>query len=287
MAHNPYEPSIAGTQALPPYACTGVKVFAFPLLADAVPLQNLCNQFLNIAPLTAGITFEPKLSAPNTCNLVIEAIDYKSLRVPTPPWDDFGEVPQKELLFSFPVLRKQGGVLVEEGIFIPYIFVDDQASSFTGREVVGLPKLLAGFTLDRNFPVSQPIRIRFQERRSGGPVRMADLVKISTINTIAPLTLPTLPNTSSMFGFSTRVLINPQSTATDSFRSIMRCVYATNASGLSFLPPARVALTPIVRLDIQATLGIRSDAFGHVVSLSPYSIEADFSLEGVTTVWAS
>jgi hypothetical protein len=66
MAHIPYEATIAGTQGLPPYQCTGVKVFAFPLLADAAPLQTLCNQFLNIAPSAAGITFEPILSALNT-----------------------------------------------------------------------------------------------------------------------------------------------------------------------------------------------------------------------------
>jgi hypothetical protein len=71
MGHIPYEATIAGTQGPPPYECTGVKVFAFPLLANAAPLQNLCNQFLNIAPPAAGITFEAQLSAPNTCTVTI------------------------------------------------------------------------------------------------------------------------------------------------------------------------------------------------------------------------
>ena len=156
MAHIPYEATIAGTQALPPYQCTGVKVFVFPLLADTAPLQTLCDKFLNIAPSAAGITFEPIPSAPNTCTLIIEAIDYTSLTAPTPPWNDFGETPQRELLFSFPVVRKQGNVPVETGIFVPYIFVDDPASAFTGREVTGLPKMLASFSLNRNFP-ARPI----------------------------------------------------------------------------------------------------------------------------------
>jgi hypothetical protein len=70
-----------------------------------------------------------------------------------------------------------------------------------------------------------------------------------------------------MFGFSTRILINPESPATDSYRSIMRCVYASTpiATGRC---PGEGALTPIVGLDIQSTLGIRPDAFGNVVSQS-------------------
>jgi hypothetical protein len=287
MAHIPYEATIAGTQGPPPYQCTGVKLFAFPLLADIAPLQTLCDQFLNIAPNRAGITFEPIPSAPNTCTVMIEALDYRSLKAPTPPWNDLGEVSQHELLFSVPVWRKHGGVLVESGIFVPYIFVDDQASALTGREVVGLPKLLADFTLDRNFPASRPIKMRFQERRASGPIRLVDLVKISTISGVAPLTLPMVPTPASMFGFSTRILMNPQSAATDSYRSIMRCVYASTPTATGPLAPAKVTLTPIVDLDIQSTLGIRPDIFGNVISLSPYFLEADFFLEDVTTLWES
>jgi hypothetical protein len=95
------------------------------------------------------------------------------------------------------------------------------------------------------------------------------------------------PTPTSMLGFSTRILINPESPATDSYRSIMRCIYASTPTATGPLPPAKVAFTPIVDLDIQSTLGIRPDFFGNVVSLSPYFLEADFFLEGVTTLWHS
>ncbi len=110
MAHVPFEPSIAGSQAPPPYDCTGVKAFGFPLLADAQPLQDLCDQFLGIAPLSAGISFEPILVAPNTCAVVMQALDYESLKAMTPPWDDLGGAPQRELLFAVPVIQKQDGI---------------------------------------------------------------------------------------------------------------------------------------------------------------------------------
>jgi hypothetical protein len=287
MAHIPYEATIAGTQAPPAYKCTGVKVFAFPLLADLASLQTLCDRFLNIAPSAAGITFEAIPSALNSGTVMLEVIDYGSLKAPTPPWNGLGEAPQRELLFSVPVRRTQGGVWVEDGIFIPYIFVDDQASAFTGREVVGLPKVLADFSLDRNFPASMPIKLRFQERRAGQPIRMTELVRISSIGTVPPPGFPTVPSTTSMVGFSTRILTNPESPATDSYRSIMRCTYASTPTATGPLPPAKVILTPIVGLDIQSTLGIRPDFFGNVISLSPYFMETDFFLEGVTTLWES
>jgi len=163
MAHIPFEPTIAGAQAPPPYECTGVKAFGFPLLADARPLRYLCNQFLSIDPPSAGISFEPITLAPytDTCSVTLEALDYQSLTATTPPWSDLGGASQHELLFAVPVVRKQNGDPIEVGIFIPYIFVDNPGSAFAGREVLGLPKLLANIILDRNFPVSGPIELRF------------------------------------------------------------------------------------------------------------------------------
>src|SRR5881394_2628271 len=176
MAHTPFEPSIAGAQGPPPYDSPGVRVFGFPLLADAPPLYNLCNQLLNIAPTSTGISFEPILVSPNTCIVTIEALDYPSLLPTASPWSDLGAIQQQELLFSVPVVRKQGGATVEAGIFIPYIFVSDQTSAIAGREVLGLPKLLASFDFDPNFPNSGPIVVRFQGRRTiGGPIQRIPL----------------------------------------------------------------------------------------------------------------
>jgi hypothetical protein len=287
MSHSPYETTIAGSQALPPYDGTDIRVFVFPLLANAEPLQILCDQCLNIAPAAAGITFEPALSELNTCTVIMEALDYPSLKATTPPWDDFGATAQRELLFSFPVVRKQGGAPVEFGIFIPYIFVDDQGSSLTGREVLGLPKLLATFPVFRNFPMSGAITMRFPGRRMiGGPVQQANIVRIAAVNNFAPLGIPTL-TTTSMPAFSTRVLINPQTPAMDSYRSIMRSVYSSTTTAMGLLPPAKVILSQLLHLDIQETLGIVPDALGNVISSNPYFLDSSLSLGEVTTLWES
>jgi hypothetical protein len=314
MAHIPFEPTIAGSQAPPPYECTGVKAFGFPLLADAPPLQALCDQFLSIAPPSAGISFEPIQVAPNTCSITLEALDYESLRPTTSPWVDLGETPQRELLFAVPVVRKQNGVPVEAGVFIPYIFVDDLGSALTGREVLGLPKVLARFSLDRNFPASDPIVMRFKGRKSvSAPAQEKQIVKIAALP--GTVVLPSLGAAINMFlgplnalfagsaafgliaaaqaagstvGFSTRMLIEPNSSTTDAFRSIMRSTYTTTiirASGS--LTPVSVTLSSLVALDIQSTLGIRPGPGGKIPSLNPFFLDFDFQLGGLTTVWQS
>ena len=314
MAHIPFEPTIAGAQAPPPYDCTGVKAFGFPLVADAAPLQALCDEFLSIAPPSAGISFEPIQVAPNTCWVTMEVLDYQFLTPTTPPWGDLGGTPQRELLFAVPVIRKQGGLPVDVGIFIPYIFVDNLGSALTGREVLGLPKVLATFSVDRNFPASDPIVMRFEGRKTASaPVKSNQLVKV-----VAPLStavLPTLATRIGMFfgpldllfagsaafglianaytsgstlGFSSRILIRPGSSTTDAFQSIMSAAYtATTVRAMGLLAPVSVTLSSLVALDIQSTLGIRPGPGGKVPSLNPFCMDFDFSLDGLTTLWES
>jgi hypothetical protein len=314
MAHTPFEPSIAGAQGPPPYDSPRVRVFGFPLLADAGPLVNLCNKFLNIAPTSAGISFEPILVSPNTCVVTIEALDYPSLMPTTAPWNDLGAIQQQEILFSVPVVRKQGATIVEAGIFIPYIFVTDQTSALAGREVLGLPKLLASFDLDSNFPKSGPIVVRFQGRKTiGGPLLRTALITVKAPAFAVPQStvarrigrffgpLDTLfksnpafsliesaVTTQSMVGFSTRVLIDPGNPSTDAYRSIARCIYTGTNQVANVLPsPMTITLSPFVHFDIKSTLGIRVNGSGNATSASPYTLDADFSLGSMTTLWES
>ena len=94
--------------------------------------------------------------------------------------------------------------------------------------------------------------------------------------------------TGSTLGFSSRTLIDPGAPAMDAYRSIMRCTYTmTTVKATGLLPPVSVTLTPFVDFDIKSTLGIRSDAAGKSLSINPFFIDADFRLDGVTTLWES
>ena len=310
MAHVPFEPTIAGGQALPPYVATGVRLFGFPLVADAQHARDVCNKVIGIAPANTGISFEPVLTGPNICSVILEVLDYPSLSAPTPPWNDLGGVAQQELFFSIPVVRKQNGQVLEVGTLVTHIFVDDQGSAFTGREVLGLPKMPASFTLSRAFPQGGPIIMRVQGRKTvGGPIQVAQLVTIGLSFTRVPETparisrflgpidalfahsnyfdqIEAANSASAMPGFSSRVLIDPENPDQDAYRSVMRAVYASNVTATQLLPFAvPVKLSSLVHLDIRSTLGIFTDAAGVALSTSPYIIDVDFTLGNLTTLW--
>jgi len=310
--HTPFEPSIAGTQAPPPYICEGVTGFGFPLQADARVLQGLCDRFLNIAPPEKGISFEPVVVNPalNICMVTLEALDYDSLVTAASPWSELGEVAQQEFLFAIPVFRKENRTVVEQGIFIPYIFVTNQNSALTGREVLGLPKILAGISMDPDFPANDPIELRFEGRRKAGGVIQRDaLVSITPVfNGILPELVDTRVSRffgpvatfanspviqhieessglNSFIGYSQRTLINPESPGKDSYRSIISSHYEGKNLNMIATPPMNVTFKSFLNFDIAATLGINVDGAGNAVSLSPYSISADFELGNVKVLW--
>lgn len=309
MNHTPFEPTIAGTQFPPPYSFTGLKAFGFPLLADLAPLQDLCDRHLAIAPAGAGISFEPIAIALNTAVVVLQVLDYPSLTATTPPWNDFGGAPQREAYFAVPVVRKQGGLPIDVGLFLPCIFVDNPISAFTGREVLGLPKLLAGFSAVRSFP-AQPIVVRFDGRKAKGqPIQLKQLLKVSKVpGTLAPPTfgariglfygaLDAVFNASaefvqidaahvsgSFFGFSSRTLVGPSAAVADAYRSIMRCTYTTSNVASGFLPPTTVRLKKLFEFDIESMLGIRSVA-GETLAINPFFVECDLTLSAPVDLW--
>lgn len=309
MNRVPYEPTIAGTQFPPPYLFPGLKAFGFPLLADRAVLQDLCDQFLAIAPPGKGISFAPIAIAPNDALVVLQVLDYPSLVATTPPWDAFGGAPQQEAYIAVPVVRKQGGQPVEIGLFLPFIFVDNPTSAFTGREVFGMPKLLAAFENVRDFP-QQPVVVRFHGRKAAGdPFQLRRLLKAAQVpGTIAPPTfgarigmffgpLDALFAASplfdliddahvggSFFGFSSRMLIGPSAGASDAFRSIMRCTYQTANVAAGFLPPTTVAFKPLFEIDLESALGIRTVG-GEALAMNPFHVSCDLTLSTPVDLW--
>ena len=300
MARLPYEPTIAGMQAPPPYDATDVRLFGFPLVAGLPQIRTLCRQFLN----SGGDTFEP---VSNT--VTVEVLDYGGLRARTPPWDVY-TIPQQELLLAIPVRRFRRGMFVEFGVFIPFIFVDDQSSAFTGREVLGLPKMLGQFLLDRDYPLTGPISMSLQARVAGGTsvtelIRVRSTVpfaerpenKATIIRFFGPLELfkeasdykeiEKLSRTNEMIGFSPRILIDPGTPDRDAYRSVHRCRYVEERISVSALGPAAVILRTFKGLDIARALGLTVDQDGDrmsALSANPYRIDSNFTLGDVTTL---
>lgn len=131
-------------QAAPPYLFTDVDIVGFRLPVRQDLLQKLCDTWLN-APFK-GRSYKYR---PANVDLVVECLHYPSMQSANPP---FGFKPeaitsQRELVFRILVGRvdDDGRAIRSPAVFCPFVFVDNTQSLISGREVIGYPKLLAGF----------------------------------------------------------------------------------------------------------------------------------------------
>lgn len=121
----------------PPFAFSDVTMSVFPLRAGLPSLENFCRNYLNQAPhLTQFRPFVPFVY------LVI--LDYGRMSLEAA---NMGWVSQREVAFGVPlrwlVPGEDGPVFHDWAFTSPFIFVDNELSMSTGREVYGWPKLLA------------------------------------------------------------------------------------------------------------------------------------------------
>lgn len=127
----------AAIQVKPPFAFSDVKMTIFPLQANLTRLTQFCDGYLNQAPNIAQ--FKPFLPF-----VYLILLDYGRMSAAAA---QTGWVSQREVAFGVPLRWMQPG---ENGLAFhdlafttPFIFVDNEVSLTTGREVYGWPKLLA------------------------------------------------------------------------------------------------------------------------------------------------
>ena len=121
----------------PPFSFDGVTVRVFPLKANMHRLRRFCDAYLNLAPEVA--TFRPALPY-----VYLMVLDYGKMAVDAA---NFGWIAQREITFTVPlewyVSEPDGPRFHDYASISPFIFVDDQTSLTTGREVYGWPKTFA------------------------------------------------------------------------------------------------------------------------------------------------
>jgi hypothetical protein len=127
----------ASMQLPPPFEFVGVTIRAFPLRAKLHMLRRFCDGYVNVIPEEAGV-FVPFI--PYVYLLVV---NYGRMAVEA---QNLGWLSQHEIVFAIPVewYRREGGRLVfHDWAFIsPFIFVDNELSMTTGRQVYGWPKTM-------------------------------------------------------------------------------------------------------------------------------------------------
>ena len=125
-------------QLAPPFAFKDVTMSVFPLRASLSRLESFCDAFLNHAE--KAIKFQPFVPY-----VYLIILDYGRMSVEAA---NMGWISQREVAFSVPLRwmqkhEKDGILEFRDWAFnSPFIFVDNELSMSTGREVYGWPKTL-------------------------------------------------------------------------------------------------------------------------------------------------
>ncbi len=143
MRNPPYNNArgAAALSGVPPFEFDGVVMRVFPLKANIHALSRFCDQYLNLMPEEIAC-FKPAIPY-----VFLAAINYGRM---SGERSNLGWVAQNEVAFSVLLnwFRRDNGKLVFQdwASVSPFIFVDDESSLMTGREVYGWPKTLAWLT---------------------------------------------------------------------------------------------------------------------------------------------
>ena len=140
-----YVNQIGDAQFPPPYSFPDVQIMSFRLAASLDALTLLCNDLLNVGDLDdRGFIFRPLFPFVD-----LEILHYPKMEYAVFP--QFGVITQHECYVRLFVMKylSIGGWLVPDGevaMYCPFLVVDNPFSAFSGRDVLGFPKLIGSFS---------------------------------------------------------------------------------------------------------------------------------------------
>ena len=170
----------------PPFLFHEVTTRVFPLKANISRLTEFCDKYLNMDIPQEIVHFTPALPY-----VYLMVLNYGSMSAASVQAQNAGWVAQHEVTFTVALQRwrRENGKLVfkDWASVSPFIYVDDQLSQMTGREVYGWPKVLCEIGRDvplwskhpreptRLFSLHTPI---FKDAYAGEEESMAPLLHV-------------------------------------------------------------------------------------------------------------
>ncbi len=173
----------------------GVTLRVLPLRANPYSLEKFCDGYLNIAPRICR--FEPSMPF-----VFLLLINYGKMSQAA---SNLGWVAQNEVAFSVPVRwyqSRQDGWVEDQASVSPFIFVDNEQSTITGREVYGWPKVMGRlapgvdrWTADPRAPrrLLTLETLMFSRLYAGEPLRPRLLLEVEHEAAQTPLQFPPDP----------------------------------------------------------------------------------------------
>jgi hypothetical protein len=167
----------------PPYSFPGVTIHSFELEADPGKLQQLCDALLNIGnPADRGFEYRPLLPY-----VALEVLYYPKMVCTSTPFSNWGYVSQNEAYIRFPVVKYESlGFLLlpmEVSNFFPFLVVDSAWSAFSGRNVIGFPKVIGTITQQtaRNTSYSASVKVPVFRQLSPQTIQTSEeIIRIQT-----------------------------------------------------------------------------------------------------------
>jgi hypothetical protein len=141
---DPVSNQFVNSTVKPPCTFQGVTARVFPLRADLARLTQFCDSYVNM-DIPQDIVYFP-FALPYVYLIIL---NYGSMAPASVQARNFDWVAQNEVTFLVVLERwrfdkaKNKLVCVDWVNVSPFVFVDSQLSLATGREVYGLPKVLA------------------------------------------------------------------------------------------------------------------------------------------------
>lgn len=144
------DPSLSALTVSPPFLFRNVTARVFSLEANVAVLTAFCDQYLNMDIPPTIVHYAPALPY-----VYLMVLNYGSMAPSSVQAQNVGWVAQHEVAFTVVVQRwrEEGGQLVfkDWATVSPFIYVDDQLSLNTGREVYGWNKVTG--TIDSDIPL--------------------------------------------------------------------------------------------------------------------------------------
>lgn len=172
---NPFgDPNLEALAVSPPFVFRNVTARIFPLRANVNVLGQFCDQYLNMDIPPTIVHYAPALPY-----VYLMILNYGSMAAASVQAQNVGWVAQREIAFTVPLQRwrEENGELVfkDWSAVSPFIYVDDQLSLTTGREVYGWNKVTGSIDSDVPLWLDDP----------RAPLRQFDLSVVDFANTYA------------------------------------------------------------------------------------------------------
>jgi hypothetical protein len=189
--------SVANQQMPPPYHFPEVRAHAFMFEVPMSAVQRYCDTHLNLgSDRDRGFRYVPVPFFPYAALMVVQYPVMMStctdrLGYNETPFAQRGYVEQNEIFVAIPTLRRGLGPV--RAVFdtaidwaLPFVAVDNSTSAFSGREMLGLPKLKGELDIEAgSFPDSFVARARLPGWASEAAVQ--ELLPFLEITTGPPI----------------------------------------------------------------------------------------------------